>query len=186
MVVSGGSDQSQPTAAVARRRRPFLAHVATFLLVLSAISWLAWIPLETWYVRWVLIPPLSIPASRVHFATILLGLGDCSFALYLIYLIWGAGLAVRSLWVGGRHGAFMAFALYVPILLFDCLVTGSVMYFVRVAPGKIRGAGWVVLTMGSATLMTVAAMALLFVPQVQRWDTSLKYADPGPPKPTNV
>jgi hypothetical protein len=184
--VSGGGDQAQPAAGVARRPRPFLVHVATFLLVLSTISWLAWIPLETWYIRWVLIPSVSIPASRIHFATILLGLYDCVSALYLIYLIWGAGLAARSLWVGGRHGAPMAFALYVPIFLLDCLITGSFMYFVRVASESVRGAGWVLLTMGGATLMTVAAIAVLFVPQTRRWDTPLKYADSGPPEPTNV
>jgi hypothetical protein len=134
----------------------------------------------------VLIPSLKISVSRIHFATILLGLSDCISALYLIYLIWGAGLAVRNLWAGGRHGAPMAFALYVPILLLDCLITGTFAYFVRMAPGNVRGAGWVLLTMGGAFLMTVAAMALLFVPQTRRWDTPVKYADPGPPEPTNV
>jgi hypothetical protein len=184
--VSGDGDPAQPAAGAARRPRPFLVHVATFLLVLSGISWLAWIPLETWYIRWVLIPSLIIPASRIHSVTILLGLYDCTSAPYLIYLIWGAGLAARSLWAGGKHGAPMAFALYVPIFLLDCLITGSFMYLVRVAPENVRGAGWALLTMGSATLMTVAAMALLFVPQTRRWDTPLKYADPGPLEPTNV
>ena len=160
--------------------------VLELLLFLNVITWLAVIPLETWYIGWIVIPSRIISESRIHLVALLLGLQDCLLVFYIVYLIWGAWLAARSLWAGGSNGAPMVFALCVPVLIIDGLVIGILAYVSRVASVGFRGVGWAMLALSSAAFLAAVTIALSFVPRLRSWDIPRKNAELELPTSTNV